>query len=264
MYVGEYQATKGILREASYTEETGRELLSVLAEQAQQAGWAAFDSGKQAEARSLYEASHAAASEAGDRSLAANALAFLAYQRSDGDRGAGVDIATRSCQTAGPETPSTVRALLHERCAWAHALTGDAAQTESALSSAQQALSENHGEDQPDWASWVDETELLIMTGRCWTELGRPLRAVPALEKALREYDDTHARDKSLYLTWLADAYLSAGEVEESAHVIGRALDLSYGVASVRPRQRIEPALTKLSGYRTVPAVADVLEQPGA
>jgi hypothetical protein len=36
------------------------------------------------------------------------------------------------------------------------------------------------------------------------------------LEAALTRYDDTHARDKSLYLSWLADSYLTAGEVEQA------------------------------------------------
>lgn len=66
VYLGEYQATKVILREGSYTKATGKALLSVLAEQAQQAGWAAFDAGSQADARSLYQDSHKAAVQAGD------------------------------------------------------------------------------------------------------------------------------------------------------------------------------------------------------
>lgn len=99
------------------------------------------------------------------------------------------------------------------------------------------------------------------MTGRCWTELRRPLRAVPVLEKALEAYDDRHARDKALYLSWLADSYLAAGEVEQAAAVTGRALDLSAGVASVRPRQRLEPVLQQLDGHRTLPVVAEVLDK---
>ncbi|MGA6159249.1 hypothetical protein ACPEIC_38575 [Stenotrophomonas sp. NPDC087984] len=79
VYLGEYKATKTMLREGSYTEETGRDLLSVLSEQAQLAGWAAFDAGKHADARDLYEDSHKAATEAKDAALAGNALAFLAY-----------------------------------------------------------------------------------------------------------------------------------------------------------------------------------------
>ena len=51
----------------------------------------------------------------------------------------------------------------------------------------------------------------------------------------MRQYDDSHARDKALYLSWLAEAYLDAGEVEHAAQVTNNALDLSAGVASSAP-----------------------------
>jgi hypothetical protein len=105
----------------------------------------------------------------------------------------------------------------------------------------------------------VDQTELDIMTGRCWTELRRPLRAVPVLTRALDQYADHHARDKALYLSWLADSYLTAGEVEAAAAVTGRALDLAAGVASVRPRQRLAPLLRQLRQHAELSAVQDVL-----
>ncbi|NUQ99537.1 MAG: twin-arginine translocation signal domain-containing protein [Streptomyces sp.] len=263
-YLSEYQATRTLLRHRTYTEETARGLLSVLAEQAQQAGWAAFDGGRHSEARGLYEASRRAAAEAEDAALAGNALAFLAYQGLRGDRQErlnAVQTAARSCATAGPEAAPGVRALLYERLGWAHAVAGNADETERSLEAAQGALAEVDGAPQPDWAAWVDETELQIMSGRCWTELRRPLRAVPVLEAALAGYDDSHARDKALYLSWLADSYLSGGEVEQAAAVTMRALDLSSGLASVRPRERLAPILQRLGEHRALPAVADVLEQ---
>jgi hypothetical protein len=263
VYLGEYQATKAMIREATYMEQTGRALLSVLAEQAQQAGWAAFDAGKHADARGLYEAGHRAATEAGDTALAGNALAFLAYQRINDDRTAGVETAEQACRIAGPDAPPGVRALLHERLAWAYAVAGHVSETERALSAAEAALADSGGAPKPDWVAWVDQDELRIMTGRCWTELRRPLRAVPVLEDVLTRYDDAHARDKSLYLSWLADSYLAADEVEQAATVAGRALDLSTGVASVRPRQRLEPTLRRLSAHRGLPVVAGVLERAG-
>ena len=99
------------------------------------------------------------------------------------------------------------------------------------------------------------------MTGRCWTELRRPLRAVPVLETALAAYDDSHARDKAVYLSWLADSYLMAGEVEQAADTADRALDLANGVASVRPRARLTPFLKRLEGHRGLVAVDAVLEK---
>jgi hypothetical protein len=40
------------------------------------------------------------------------------------------------------------------------------------------------------------------MAGRCYTELRRPLKAEPLLSQALSDYDDTHARETALYLSW--------------------------------------------------------------
>ncbi|MGW7492168.1 XRE family transcriptional regulator [Streptomyces sp. NPDC054786] len=260
VYLRELLATKRLIRDCEYGEETRFGLLSVLAEQAQQAGWAAFDGGNHADARSLYEESYQAATQARDTALAGNALAFLSYQKVSGDREAGIEIARTACRTAGPDAPPGVRALMHERLAWACAVAGQVDGTEQALNDAETALSEHDGMPQPDWVGWVDGNELQIMTGRCWTELRRPLRAVPVLEDALAKYEDTHARDKSLYLSWLADSYMSAGEVEQAAITARRSLELSAGVASVRPRQRIEPTLRRLSSHRELPAVAEVLE----
>jgi tetratricopeptide (TPR) repeat protein len=263
VYLGEYAATKAVLRDSTYTEQTGRALLSVLAEQAQQAGWAAFDGGRHRDATGLYEDSHRAAVDAGDTELAGNALAFLAYQTINGDRQASIGIASRAVDEAGTGAAPGVRALLQERLAWAHAVAGNDADTERALAAAQAAFSEVE-DQQPDWVAWVDQTELQIMTGRCWTELRRPLRAVPVLEAALSRYDDAHARDKSLYLSWLADSYLAAGEVEQAAAVAGRALDLATGVASVRPRQRLAPVLRRLGEHEALPSVAEVLDKARA
>ncbi|MFE2583292.1 XRE family transcriptional regulator [Streptomyces sp. NPDC059378] len=264
VYLGEYQATKALIRDTTYTETTGRALLSVLAEQAQQAGWAAFDAGRPTEAAGFYETSHQAATEAADTALAGNALAFLAYQTTPNNRKAGIEIAERSVTEAGPEAPPAVRALLQERLAWAHAVAGNAPQTEQALDAAAASLAEADDDTpRPDWVAWVDHTELQIMTGRCWSELCRPLRAVPVLQTALAGYDSRHARDKSLYLSWLAAAYVHAGEIEQAAVVADQALDLSAEVASVRPRQRLAPVLNDLTGHRALPAVAGVLEKAG-
>jgi hypothetical protein len=122
LYAAELDATKTLAREASCTEETNRELLAVVSEQAQQAGWAAFDAGWQATARTLYQDSLTAAQYSGSRALEGNALALLAYQNlTTGEPAAS--FADASCDAAGSRTPPRVRALLHERRAWAIAHT---------------------------------------------------------------------------------------------------------------------------------------------
>ncbi|MEU3719110.1 helix-turn-helix domain-containing protein [Streptomyces californicus] len=262
VYLAEVQHTKSLLRDAVFTGDSRQKLTGLLAEQAQQAGWAAFDGGRAREARSLYEESRTHARDAHDDDLYGNALAFLAYQELSDDRRAAVSVARASCATITPSTPSTVRALLHERLAWACAVDGHVTDTERALDAARDALDNTEDDEpQPDWSAWVDYTELEIMTGRCWTELDRPLRAVPVLTRALGRYSDDNARDKSLYLSWLAQAYLTAGEVEEAARHVGRAASLAYGVASQRPAQRLAPLITRLRTHAGVGAVRELLDR---
>ncbi|MFF3358052.1 hypothetical protein ACFYWN_36805 [Streptomyces sp. NPDC002917] len=59
---------------------------------------------------------------------------------------------------------------------------------------------------------------------------------------------------------WLANAYLTAGEVEQAAVTTGRALELSTGVASIRPRQRIAPLLDQLRPHADLSVVRNLLE----
>ncbi|WP_218917332.1 twin-arginine translocation signal domain-containing protein [Luteipulveratus mongoliensis] len=264
IYLAEYRATKKKINEGTYSEATGRSLISVLAEQAQQAGWAAFDAGEQDKAVRLYQASQVAAEAAGESLLVGNALAFLAYEQIQSDPREAVRLATASCEAAGAAAVGSAGALLHERRAWTHAVAGNACEAERALDTARSVHASESGEPDPDWSTWVDETELQIMAGRCWTELRRPLRAVPILESVLETFDDAYARDKALYTSWLADSYLSAGEVEESAAAANRVLDLSAGVASVRPRRQLARVIQNLAEHSEIGAVSQVLDKARA
>ncbi len=260
VYAVELEETAGMIRDASYTADTGRRLAGVFAEQAQQAGWAAFDAGSHARAEQLYLASLEAARTAGDSGLAGNAFALLAYQQSSTGRDS-VDTAAAAYREAGPDAPSGARILLAQRIAWAHAAAGQPRAVQQALDVAEGHLREPDGRPVPDWAAWADEREQRIIAGRCWSELGRPLRAVPILEGVLAEYEDSHARDKSLYLTWLAGAYADAGEVEAAAITTARALDLSANVASARPAKRAAVIMQRLEQHRALPAVRELLER---
>jgi tetratricopeptide (TPR) repeat protein len=249
LYVADANVTARLLKEGSYSDSTQRELLSIYAEQAQQAGWSAFDAGWTSQATNLYQRSYAAAMEAEDVGLAGNALALRAYQMVGEGRPAAemTDMSIRTAEVGGAHPG--VLALLYERGAWTYALAGDVEATARALGHAKAALAQT-AVNTPDYAAWVDETELQIMAGRCWTELRKPLRAVPALEQALSTYSDNHARDKALYLSWLADSYIDAAEHERATEIVGQAAELARDVASTRPRKRLRAVLNRL-GHNT-------------
>ena len=260
LYAAEVAKTTTLVQDTMCSSDVRRSLVGVIAEQEQLAGWAAFDAGMYAEAHGHYTASLAAAEEAGDTTLAGNGLAFLAYQHIATDK-PNVDLATASYATAKQAATPKVRTLLLERMAWTHAVAGQAKETEAALEAAAESLDVESDQAEPDWVFWVDGDEYEIMAGRCWTALRRPLRAVPTLEGVLERYDDTHARDKSMYLTWLAHAYLDAGEIEQGTAVTSRALQLGTGVASVRPLQHIDTVLERLQPHAQLSEVAELVDQ---
>lgn len=262
VYSAEVDFTRRLLSESSHGIEIGQQLRALLAEQQQQAGWAAFDHGQHALAQRLYSDSRRAAEEAGAFDLAGNALAYAAYQQTTTAQ-SGTALATDSCEVARAMATPKVNALLLERKAWAHATAREPQEADRALNLAREALQVRDDRLDPDWVFWVNEAEIDIMAGRCWTELRRPLRAVPVLEQVLSGFDDTHARDKALYLTWLATSYLQAHEVEQAAATLTRAADLAAGVSSARPATRIESVARQLKRYRSMPAVGDLLARLG-
>jgi len=262
LYASELIKTTNFVRKASCTNDTRQALTCIVAEQAQLAGWAAFDAGMQQEAKRHYLASLTAAREAQNSALAGNSLAFLAYQQIFTDK-PSVDMATESYAMAKDDATPRVRALLLERMAWTHAVVGQAKETEKALEKAAEVITVKDGRPEPDWVFWVDGDEIEIMAGRCWTVLKRPLRAVPTLESVLERFDNTYARDKSMYLTWLAHAYIDADEIERGATVVARAIQLAMGVSSIRPMYYINSLIDRLKPHRNLTMVGDVMEQVG-
>ena len=258
IYVAEMDATAKAIRDGRGSETAERGLLGVLAEQAQMAGFSAFDAGWQPEAERLFRLSLAIAQDVENGSLIANALTFLGYQRLATDGRGGGGFSTASCEITRFATPR-VRALQLERRAWAHAVEGQPHEAEASLAAAEAAVETHDERADPDWAHWVDGIEIQIMAGRCWTVLRRPVRAISVLNAALSAYADTHGRDKALYLLFLARAYLDANEVDEACETARRAMDLAAGIGSVRPRNQVEEFIRRLEPCREVGAVAELV-----
>lgn len=259
LYSVELAETTRLINDHTYTESIGKALLSIAAEQAQQAGWAAFDAGNHDAARQLYESSMASAQLAGDNALIGNALSMLSYQLISTAK-SGVAAASASCDWT-QDSSNAVRALMLERRAFAYANAGDERQTEVSLTEAEDLLYRDTGREEPHWVSWADRKEFQLIYGRCWAELHRPLRAVPILESVLAEFDDSEARNKAVYLTWLASAYIDAGEIEQAVTTLGRSLDLSVGIASARPAQRVALLAQRLTAHRKLSSVTDLLDR---
>lgn len=251
-------------RERTYDEETGSALLVQIGELAQITGWIASDAGEHEQAAQAYQLGISAARQAGDTALTANLAGSLAYQLSNtGHELEAVDLARAAVAEAGPDAPAQTRALFLDRVAWAHAKAGrtHAQDAMRALGEAHDALTEDGGPQAPQWAYWVSREELEVMDARVYTELHRPLRAVPLLRSVLERYDATHARELALYLSWLAVAYADANEPEAAAETAARMFELSADVASERTTERGRFVLHRLAEHDDVPEVRAVLAE---
>jgi tetratricopeptide (TPR) repeat protein len=257
----ELRATARLLREAAYTDQVGRALLSAVAELCQLAGWVAVDAGApERAARHLALGVHAAHA-AGDRPTAANLVSTLAYQVANRDDPHEAVLLARSATTgAQGHASATTRALLHERVAWAHARAGELRHTERALSAVDTEYDRRRPADDPVWVYWLDPDEITIMAGRCYVELKQPGRAIALLTGVLERYDERQTRESALYTSWLAEAHAQAGDIEHAAALAERTLELSSATSSSRGDDRVTLLAQRLAPYREVSAVRDFLD----
>lgn len=186
----ELQETVKFLKEASYTDEEARRLLTAIGELAQLATWVAADAGLYAEATRYTEHGLLAAHAAGNAPLAGNIISTFSYQLANtkDPQHAGV-LARTAYAGARHDATATTRALLLERIAWADAKSGDLSGCEHALGKVEEAFSKSKPEDDPDWVYWLNQEEIDVMAGRCYTELKRPKRAVTLLDDAIAKYN---------------------------------------------------------------------------
>ncbi|MDQ1678479.1 MAG: hypothetical protein QOC93_3623 [Actinomycetota bacterium] len=253
--------TLDAVREATYSAEAGRALLAAVADLCQLAGWVAADAGLIRQAERYLLGGVSAAHAARSASLAANLLSSLSYQTANvGDPREAVLLAAGAYAEGERHATPPARALLLERVAWAHARLGDVRATEQALGAADDAFAAAEPGDGPSWAYWLTRAEVDVMAGRCLTELRRPRRAIALLVPVTGGYDTTHARELALYLSWLAEAHVHAGEIDQAAAVATRVAELSAGVASVRSAGRVLLLRRLLRPHRGQPQV-DVFEE---
>lgn len=224
-----------IVGAASYTEGTGRRLLTVVGELAQLVGWVAGDAGRYAEAQRVYLDGVSAAQQAGDRALAGQLLSSLSYQMANVGKPRDAALLASSAVQGVEDASPVVRALLLERVAWASARNKDHVATRRALDSVDEAYeNRSPGINEPEWVYWLDRREIDVMAGRCLIELGNPIAAEPLLSHAIDSYDTDHAREVALYLSWLAEAYAKSGIADAARDALNRARETARGINSAR------------------------------
>lgn len=253
----ELHATASLLREASYTEPLGRRLLIAIGELCQLAGWVVGDAGQYTTAAQYYTVGVKAAHAANNPGLAGNLISTLAYQVANVGNPREAVLLAQSADTGGKQATPTVRALFKERLAWAFAKVGEPRSTERTLAAVESTYEHRDPGQDPEWVYWLDEDEVTVMAGRCYVELGQADRAIPLLSTVLEHYDDRRTRELALYTSWLAEAHMQLGAVDEAAAAATQTLELTSQITSARSDDRVKLLRRKLRRYKNVPAVAD-------
>jgi tetratricopeptide (TPR) repeat protein len=248
-----------LLQASRYTDSTGRQLHTTVAELLRLAGWLAFDSGRHTEAQRFFIAALHGAHSAGDRQLGANVLGFMSCQAKDLGK---YDEAIKLADTAiagYKGTSPRVSAILHMRAAQAYANAGDATESRRSIESAYSFFNDRTtGNSEPDWCYWLDEAQINEQIGYCFLKLKDWARASNHMRTAVRLQENSYSREGALRFALLADTHAQQGEPERACELGTRALEtLASHVDSARCVGHVQSLREHLRPYRRAPAVRD-------
>ncbi|WP_086796913.1 hypothetical protein [Streptomyces caniscabiei] len=253
----------GWLHEGTFTERTGRRLRSATGHLSIAAGWLSYDSGRPADARSLYSEALAAARMADDHALEAHAFGCLSLLAKASGRPREAVSAAQGAQNA-VRTYGSARmlALFCMREAGGWALLGDHAATDRAIVRAHQLYARGPAEADPDWLEFFQPAELAGLEALARADLAQHERAAAGAEQAVLLFGDAFARNRALYTADIAvqHALRERPEPEAAAQAAGRVLAYLPDVRSDRLLQQLADVESALQRHAAVPAVADWLE----
>lgn len=231
-------AARAVVRDGAHNAQVRRRLLRVVGELSQLGGWVHADAGHYRQAQEIYLDGVAAASEAGDRVLAAQLLSTLSYLMANvGVPRDATLLARTALRGAAADAPPIVRALLGERVAWTAARSGDDDAAREALDTVDEEYDRRRpGDTEPDWTYWLDRDEISVMRARCEVELGNAAAAERLLVPVLDRYPAERRREAALYRTWLAEAYARTGELDAARAVLAQ---VHVDTGSTRVQQRV-------------------------
>ena len=234
------------LLHATYSEQVGRRLHLALADLHNLAGWASLDVGLPTPARRHFARALEQARVVDDASLIADVLCRMG--RLHQDRGM-LRVALRFFQLAqiaaqDSGDPLTVAMVCADE-AWVYALLDDPTQAFTSLARAQDEYA-RAGRARAPWLEEFDEADLHAMAGRMHVSLPRAdetqlARGIELLSQSTTEKRPEYTRGQVFNLTFLATAYIRAGDYDPAERAAREALGLAASVRSARTLARLEP-----------------------
>jgi tetratricopeptide (TPR) repeat protein len=253
----------------SYTEQTGRELFSAVAQATRLAGSMAAEVGRHALAQRYYIQAVNLALHVDDRLYAAEVLTHMSRLAVQISQGAeigqdalhharyAVALVRTARSVAGSATP-ILTTQMHAVEARGLALLGDVRETTAAVDSAMRSFDGIRPATEPSWLNYYTQTELYGELGQGLRDIGCGNRAAATIEQALGGYEPWRMRSRAFAQTDLAMTYLSQGEIAGARIAAEKALRIAEPVASRRILDRIRVFHRQLEPYRKHREIAEV------
>lgn len=208
-----------------YSDAVGRELFTAVGEATLLAAWMSYDSAPASALAQGYFVQALALAQAGeDRLLGASILDAMSHQATFTGRFTEAANLARAAQ-AGTREIATPTLTAHFRAMEARALArlGDAKACDHALSESMREFERANPDSDPEWIRYFNESELSAEFAHCMRDLGRTADAIAHAGNGLGNFGDS-ARSDFFVSIVLADAHLTAGDIEQACSVTLRAL----------------------------------------
>ena len=236
-------------------------LIEIAAECHHDAGWAAYDCGRQQLATEHFTTGLRLAHTAGNRLLGGRILAAMSHQAIDlGHLRQAIDFAqTARAATRHIATPRTV-AMLAAMEACAHAAAGNSRQCRQALDDAGNALARiAAGQPEPEWLDF-DEGGYWGHAARAYRDLGQAPDAERCARKSVGLCLAGHSRTRAQRTTIYATAHLDMGGADAAAAAGEQIVREAWNLHSGHVFSEIAQLAAAIAPSRT-PAAADFLSQ---
>lgn len=225
------------------------DLLAALAELCEVVGWILFDAGFYGRAHRMNARALALAELCGDRGMAR--LVLLNDSMLDAHTGRPGRALESAARVAGPRPlPARVSSLVLIRQAHASALLGGRREAVDLISRAQSRFLDGVSADDPHWAWWIDQTELLGHQGWVHARLREWDTAVPLLYEAVTAPGPSY---RHLFTAELLAALVGSGAWAEAEDLIVDIAPRAGAIGSVRTTQTLGRTAAQLLGRADAP-----------
>lgn len=236
-------------------------LLSTEARWSEFAGWLSDDLGDRTAGDRWLERAGSMAQEADDQEFWAYVLTRKAQRMvgtSDEDRVVG--LARAASRLA--DTPPLVHAFAAVQQAHGSAIDGDASAFQTVIEHAHAlvATTSPTGNDST-LGSFCTRPYLAAQEGEGWLRLGQPRRAIDSFTTAVNQWPDRYRRERGVYLSRTAHAYLAASEPGQAATVAAEALTTATTTGSARVHRNVTALARQLEPFSGQQEVRQLLDQ---